>query len=140
MTFHSAVGFCYFETLLYLGNKQKWLEEQTRLRSLDNLLQAVGLSRDIYEDWEDETLDLLRAIANLSPVEGEAELMTAFNEGGSWQSIITYLKVPSPCASALVVMYSLFSASHQCLDTNTAPGLRALHAGFDRRAVREPQH
>lgn len=90
----AAIGFCYFETLLYLNDRQKHFEEETRLRSLSNLLQQVGLSRDIFEDWEEEVLDLLRAISNASTTaDGDATLMTAFNEGGSWQSIITYLKV-----------------------------------------------
>lgn len=93
--FWTAIGFCYYETLLRLGDKQKFLEEQARIRSLGNLLQAGGLPRDIYEDWEDEIMDLLKTLPTYHSLEeAEAALLTAFNETGPWQSIITYLKVP----------------------------------------------
>ncbi|KAF2104765.1 cysteine proteinase [Rhizodiscina lignyota] len=89
-----AIGFCYYETLLRLGDKQKFLEEQARIRSLGNLLQAVGHSRDIYEDWEDEAIDLLRTLPTCATVEeSSAALLSAFNDTVRSMNIITYLKV-----------------------------------------------
>lgn len=92
-TFLTAIVFCYYETLLCLGDKAKFQEELTRIRSLSNLLQAVGHGRDIYEDWEDETLGLLKTLSSCSLDRGNAEIMAAFNEGGTWMAIITYFKV-----------------------------------------------
>lgn len=106
----AAVAFCYYETLFYTSDKAKLQEELVRMRSLSNLAQAGGLDQDIYGEWEEDTLDLLKSLSKCaSSDQGNAELMAAFGEGGIWQSIITYLKVreaPCPAANLVVVWHT----------------------------------
>ncbi|KAK5130340.1 hypothetical protein LTR08_002180 [Meristemomyces frigidus] len=89
-----AIGFGYFETLIHLGDSNKLLEEETRLRSLSNVLNAAGYGSLIYEDFADEAFDLLRRIANALPT-GNADLVLheAFNDEVVQNYIITYLKI-----------------------------------------------
>lgn len=91
-----AVAFCYYETLLHLNSKQKYREEEARIRSLGNMLLQARYDKSLWEMWEEEVLDLLAALASApSAAEGEAILLANFNDGpqSTWQSIITYLKV-----------------------------------------------
>lgn len=86
------MAFGYFESLQRIGDRGKFLEEQSRLRSLGNLLNQIGFQQDMYEDFADETLGLLRKLSTLPPSD-EAPLLEAFNDMMSSMSIITHLKV-----------------------------------------------
>jgi ubiquitin thioesterase protein OTUB1 len=74
-----------------VGDSHKFLEEETRLKSLQNILKEVGFQEHLYEDFVDETLSLLKETAEATD-EGEA-LLEAFNDFSRSQSIITFLKV-----------------------------------------------
>ncbi|KAF1982881.1 cysteine proteinase [Aulographum hederae CBS 113979] len=86
-----AVAFSYFEALQKTGSKQKFFEEETRLRSLANLFLALGHPEHVYEDFAEETYSLLRTIANTND-DGET-LLATFNDYGTSMSIITHIKL-----------------------------------------------
>lgn len=87
------MAFTYFEALQRIGDKNKFLEEETRLRSHRNLLNSVGFQEHLYEDFADTTFDLLRATSNALPTsDGGAALLASFNDDTTAMSIITYLK------------------------------------------------
>ena len=84
-----ALAFGYFETLLRLGNASKVLEEASRFRAFEALMQAVGHA-DVYEDFIQPTADLLQQqAATLPNHDGGASLLTIFNDDGP-SSQLTY--------------------------------------------------
>lgn len=85
------MAFGYFEALQRIGDRTKFLEEQSRLRSLANLLNQIGLQADMYDDFADETSGLLRKLASL-PTADDAPLLEAFNDLMASMGIITHLK------------------------------------------------
>ncbi|KAK5117486.1 hypothetical protein LTR85_008871 [Meristemomyces frigidus] len=89
-----AIGFGYFETLIHLGDSHKFLEEETRLRSLSNVLNAAGFDSTVYEEFADEAFDLLRKVANALPA-GNADVILheTFNDDTLQNYIIMYLKL-----------------------------------------------
>ncbi|KAK3070278.1 hypothetical protein LTR53_010725 [Teratosphaeriaceae sp. CCFEE 6253] len=89
-----AIGFGYFESLIHLGDTNKFLEEETRLRSLSNVLNAAGFQPFLYDDFADEAFDLLRKVASVMHA-GSAHdvLYEAFNDDMMQNYIITYFKV-----------------------------------------------
>lgn len=94
LTFPIAIAFSYFETLLRIGDKARILEELTRLRSLNNLLNQAGFAEHLYEDFVAETLNLLSEIAYSLPASGDdAGLLKAFNDAGISSAIITHFRV-----------------------------------------------
>lgn len=84
------MAFCYFETLQRIGDRHKFLEEETRLKSLQNMLRDVGFQEHLYEDFADDCYMLLRETASASNSSG---LLEAFNDEPRSLSIITFLKV-----------------------------------------------
>jgi ubiquitin thioesterase protein OTUB1 len=94
-----AVAFSYFETLLRIGDAHKFLEEETRLKSLCNILNDAGFQEHLYEDFMEDTIDLLRKVS--SAADGNAVLLETFNDPNGSMSIITYLKARA-CGSGLV--------------------------------------
>jgi hypothetical protein len=86
----AAVAFSYFETLLRIGDSHKFLEEETRLKSMRNILNDAGFQEHLYEDFADDTLNLLRETG--SATDGGAALLQTFNDSNRSMSIITYLK------------------------------------------------
>jgi ubiquitin thioesterase protein OTUB1 len=86
----TAMAFCYFETLSRTADKEKFTVEEVRLKSMQNLLRDIGLQEHLYEDFVEETLDMLRETANAT--DNGAGLLEAFNDFSRSQSIITYLK------------------------------------------------
>lgn len=89
-----ALAFGYFETLLRSGNRGRILEEQTRLKSLNNLLNRVGFDKDVYEDFFDETFNLLGELASLTPAPVAAStLLERFNDDAVSSAIITHFRV-----------------------------------------------
>lgn len=89
-----AIAFGYYETLLRLGDKDRILLEETRLRSLNNLLNNVGYPGHVYEDFVDESLLLLRDVADQVPATDQgASLLEKFNDENVSNAIITHFKV-----------------------------------------------
>jgi hypothetical protein len=85
-----AVAFSYFETLLRIGDSHKFLEEETRLKSMRNILNDAGFQEHLYEDFAEDTIDLLRETATAT--DDGAALLQTFNDSNRSMSIITYLK------------------------------------------------
>ncbi|KAF2397511.1 cysteine proteinase [Trichodelitschia bisporula] len=86
-----AVAFSYFETLQRMGNPHKFLEEETRLKSLRNILNDAGFQEHLYEDFAEDMFDLLRETAAAN--DGGASLLQTFNDPHRSMSVITYLKL-----------------------------------------------
>jgi len=96
----TAVAFSYFEALQRLGDTTKFAEEEARLRSFSNIFSAIGHAPDVYEDFSEETYDLLRQTSTAS--DDGAALLASFNDYGTSMSIITHLKVLTPRMRRLV--------------------------------------
>lgn len=110
LTLIIAVIFGYYESLLRLGDKQKILEEETRLKSLHNILNQVGYQEYIYEIWADEAFLLLQEVAaSIGQPDDEAALLAAFNDDNRSKSIMTYFKARS---SHHCLISALFAADH----------------------------
>ncbi|KAI9819180.1 MAG: hypothetical protein M1827_007336 [Pycnora praestabilis] len=89
-----AIAFSYFETFLRLGDKNKILGEEARLKSLNNLLDTAGFQEFIYVDWVEETLKLLRSTADSLPVtDGGAALLDNFNNPDVSNAIIYHFRL-----------------------------------------------
>ncbi|KAI9835674.1 MAG: hypothetical protein M1838_005226 [Thelocarpon superellum] len=89
-----AIAFSYFETLQRVGDRQRILEEETRLRSLNNLLNLAGFQHYLYEDFVDETISLLRLIASSPPsATGDTLLFDKFNDPAVSNAIITHFRL-----------------------------------------------
>lgn len=89
-----AIAFGYFETLIHYGDANRFLEEETRLRSSSNVLNMAGFDPMLYEDFADETFDLLRKVAQATQAgNAEAVLLEAFNDDTLQNFIMTHLKV-----------------------------------------------
>lgn len=107
-----AVIFGYYEALLRLGDKQKILEEETRLKSLHNILNQVGYQEYLYEMWADEAFLLLQEVAaSIGQPDDEAPLLAAFNDDNRSKGIMTYFKVRffhrSPTSASSVADFCL---------------------------------
>jgi ubiquitin thioesterase protein OTUB1 len=85
------VAFCYFETLMRIGEKQKFIVEKARLDSMQSLLRDIGFQQHLYEDFVTDTLTILDEVEVAT--DNGAALLAAFNDFPRSQSIITYLKV-----------------------------------------------
>ncbi|KAI9791331.1 MAG: hypothetical protein M1833_001556 [Piccolia ochrophora] len=89
-----ALAFGYFETLQRTGDKNRILEEEARLKSLNNLLNNVGFHEHVYEDFVDETVKLLRTIAcSTQPNVVDSELLERFNDSEVSNAIITHFRL-----------------------------------------------
>ena len=128
-----AIAFGYFETLVHFGDPNKWLEEETRLRSLSNVLKAAGFSEMLYEDFADETFELLRKVATAAQ-EGNAEdvLLESFGDENSSNYVITHLKVSDELWFAQAFTNYAIDIDC-CLDEDTPAGPRAVAARPDSR-------
>lgn len=90
----TAVAFGYLERLLHLGDTSKFLEEETRLRSLSNVLNAAGFEAYLYEDFAEELFELMRELgAALGKGDGDALLHEKFNDESIQNCVITHMKV-----------------------------------------------
>lgn len=70
------------------------LEQQTRLKSLNNLLTRVGFEKELFEDFADETFKLLSQLASLAPAPIAASaLLKSFNNDEISSAIITHFRV-----------------------------------------------
>ncbi|KAL8998844.1 MAG: hypothetical protein Q9169_002182 [Polycauliona sp. 2 TL-2023] len=92
--FLRALAFGYFEALLQTADPTRILGEVARLTSLNNVLDEVGYARDIYEDFTDVTLDLLKETAATLPVHDDgAALLASFNDASVCNAIIMHFRL-----------------------------------------------
>ncbi|KAI9660849.1 MAG: hypothetical protein M1829_006459 [Trizodia sp. TS-e1964] len=88
-----AVAFNYFELLFRLQDLALIQREESRIRSLSNLMNRVGLSDYLYEDFVDATLRLLRATAVAVAMQhSDSLLLQAFNDPEVSSSIIAHFR------------------------------------------------
>ena len=91
-----ALAFGYFEALLHHGDSSKIAAEIARLKSLNNLLNAVGYDEFMYGAFVDETLMLLQRTAASIPCQDDgAALLASFNDDSMTGAIITHFRVRS---------------------------------------------
>lgn len=63
-----------------------------------NILNDAGFQEHLYEDFAEDTIDLLRETATAT--DAGASLLQTFNDSNRAMSIITYLKVRTMLISA----------------------------------------
>lgn len=90
-----ALAFGYFEALVRTGDSLRVQSEIVRLKSLNNLLNAVGHESDLYEDFVEETLGLLeRTRVDMDMMkDNERMLLASFNDAGIAAAVITHFRV-----------------------------------------------
>lgn len=95
------------------------MEEETRLRSLSNVLNAAGFQPMLYEDFADEVFDLIRKVASAHQ-DGNAEevLLEAFNDEMVQNYVITHFKVRllNTCEESNA---DCCTDSHSCMDEDS---------------------
>ena len=90
------MAFGYIEALIHLGDGNKFAEEEARLRSLSNVLNAAGFESYLYEDFADELFETMRKVANgLHDGTAEDILLESFNDETVQNYIITHFRVQS---------------------------------------------
>ena len=73
------------------------------MRSLSNILNAAGFEPYLYEDFADETFDLMRRLMQtLQTGNGDEILLEAFNDDMLQNSIITHLRVRTCITTSLM--------------------------------------
>ncbi|KAF2467200.1 cysteine proteinase [Lindgomyces ingoldianus] len=91
-----AIAFTYFEALLRVADVNKLEDEEARLQSMHNLLNAAGFPEHVYIDFVDEAFGLLQKLsASLRAMDGAGPetLLQTFNDPSTAMAIITYLKL-----------------------------------------------
>ncbi|KAL8930547.1 MAG: hypothetical protein Q9208_000731 [Pyrenodesmia sp. 3 TL-2023] len=89
-----ALAFGYFEALVRSADPLAPLREVARLTSLNNLLDSMGYARYTYVDFVDETIKLLKQIANSAPNhDREAALLLSFNTPEVCNGIIMHFRL-----------------------------------------------
>ncbi|ORY19742.1 peptidase C65 Otubain-domain-containing protein [Clohesyomyces aquaticus] len=100
-----AIAFTYYEALLRVGDVGLFQQEQARLKSMHNLLNAANFPEHVYIDFVDEAFELLDKLQNsvrLMDGTGADTLLQAFNDMSVAMAIITYFKL---LASAWIQAY-----------------------------------
>jgi hypothetical protein len=89
-----ALGFGYCEALLHAPHRDVILDEIKRLENMNRMLDDAGHSRDLYEDFTQPTMDLLKELADRLPCRDDGKyLLDRFNEEGVSSAIITHFRV-----------------------------------------------
>ncbi|KAF4814307.1 Ubiquitin thioesterase OTUB1 [Colletotrichum tropicale] len=91
-----AVGFSYFEHLANNGDQDQILGEIARITSLNQyLLNIGGYDRMLFEDMVDETIALLRDLANstTNPQLAQQIVLQRFNDQDASNAIIYHLRL-----------------------------------------------
>ncbi|KAK6330918.1 hypothetical protein TWF718_003114 [Orbilia javanica] len=91
-----ALAFGYFELLLRTGDAKFIESEYDRIESLNKLLDSVGMSEYLYEDFVDETKRVLKAISKSPTIDNPYDdklLVEEFNNADASNAIITHLKL-----------------------------------------------
>ncbi|SMY29965.1 unnamed protein product [Zymoseptoria tritici ST99CH_1A5] len=89
-----AVAFGYFETLIHHGDSNRFAVEQARLTSMNNIMVQAGYNPMLFEDFFDETIDLLRQIGDAvsKGLDASEILIEKFNDAHLQMYIITHLR------------------------------------------------
>lgn len=88
-----ALAFGYFEALIRTGDSARVQAEAVRLKSMNNLLSVLRQDADIYEEFVQETLDLLeRTRVDMNEDDGR-NLLASFNDDGISAAVITHFKL-----------------------------------------------
>ncbi|CAD6446064.1 cac4dda0-e91c-4847-ae3e-af6143c3ccf1 [Sclerotinia trifoliorum] len=92
-----AAVFSYFETLLGMGNRGQVEEELARMMSLNNLLTtAGGFDAWLFEDMVDETIRLLRDVADVMDTSiqaAESLILDRFNNSETSNAIVYHCRL-----------------------------------------------
>ncbi|KAL1903448.1 hypothetical protein Sste5346_000075 [Sporothrix stenoceras] len=91
-----AIGFCYFEALIYNDNVQLISDEKKRLLELNDYIRDVGgYDPYVYEDMVEETDLLFDAILKALPDTEQAirAVTEAFNDDSAGNAIIYHLRL-----------------------------------------------
>jgi ubiquitin thioesterase protein OTUB1 len=118
-----------------IGDKQKFTIEEVRLKSMQNLLREIGFQEHLYEDFVEETLEMLQEAS--SATDNGVGLLAAFNDFSRSQSIITYLKVRTTDIGDLNSKPVL--AFNKCLDSKVSRRLRSIY-GIASKGLCEASH
>lgn len=104
LNIEQALAYGYFEALLRAEDPLRIQSEIARLKSLNNLLNAAGHDPSLYEDFVQETFDLLeRTRVDLPCLDDGAMLLASFNDAGITGSIITHFRVSTPLSLANLI-------------------------------------
>lgn len=88
-----ALAFGYFEALIRTGDSARVQAEAVRLKSMNNLLSVLRQDAEIYEDFVQETLDLLeRTRVDMNEDHGR-NLLASFNDDGISAAVITHFRL-----------------------------------------------
>ncbi|EEY16202.1 ubiquitin thioesterase OTUB1 [Verticillium alfalfae VaMs.102] len=91
-----AIGFSYFEHLVFAGDPDKMSQELARLTSLNNYIANVGgYDFELFEDMVHETLSLIKDLADVvtDSATAMALLMTRFNDAQCSNAIVYHLRL-----------------------------------------------
>ncbi|OHW93960.1 ubiquitin thiolesterase [Colletotrichum incanum] len=91
-----AIGFSYFEHLVNNGDQHQILGEAARIQSLDQyLLRVGGYDRMLFEDMVEETITLLKDLAQniANPQLAMHILVQRFNDQDASNAIIYHLRL-----------------------------------------------
>ncbi|CRK47568.1 hypothetical protein BN1723_007625 [Verticillium longisporum] len=91
-----AIGFSYFEHLVFTGDPDKLSQELARLTSLNNYIANVGgYDFELFEDMVHETLSLIKDLADVvtDSATAMALLMTRFNDAQCSNAIVYHLRL-----------------------------------------------
>lgn len=122
---NTAIGFRFFEILLNTRDPNRIIGEHARIKSMDGLLQAVGIAQHIVEDFAEVTFSLLNDIA--SPQYTSQMLLKSFNQDDISSYIICHLKVTCPVKARNTSCADVNTTdADQCLDENQRCPLPAI--------------
>ncbi|KAK6353403.1 hypothetical protein TWF696_005369 [Orbilia brochopaga] len=91
-----ALAFGYFELLLRTGDVEFIKYEQARIKSMNSLMDDVGMSEYLYEDFVDETMQLLSSIQESPVIDNpydDKHLLATFNAEDKSNGIVTHLRL-----------------------------------------------
>ncbi|KAK2834864.1 hypothetical protein FQN49_006838 [Arthroderma sp. PD_2] len=90
-----AVAFGYFENLFALRDQEKVSQELSRIKSFNELFDAVGQQEHLYEIFVDATEELLNSIAEQIGNNNEDGIfiLNAFNDEYNSNAIITHFRL-----------------------------------------------
>ncbi|KAJ6264128.1 Ubiquitin thioesterase [Drechslerella dactyloides] len=91
-----ALAFGYFELLLRTGDPEVIEHEMARIKSMNSLMDDVGMSEYLYEDFVDETIQLLTIIQEASVLDNpydDKPLLATFNTEDKSNGIVTHLRL-----------------------------------------------
>ncbi|KAK6522095.1 hypothetical protein TWF281_002662 [Arthrobotrys megalospora] len=115
-----ALAFGYFELLLRTGDPKVIEKEHDRITSLCSLLDSVGMSEYLYEDFVDETKVLLKTISQSPAIDNPYDdkiIVEAFNKDDVSNAIITHLKLlTSAFMKVYPDAYEPFLVDHPTID------------------------